>query len=35
LIDRDLLSHEEYAVVTLHLLAQRLVEGVSVRYDWH
>ena len=35
LIDRDLLSHEEYAVVTLHFLAQRLVEGVSVRYDWH
>ena len=35
LVDGDFLAHEEDAVVALHLFAQRLVEGVSVRDDWH
>jgi len=32
---RDFLAHEEYAVVVLHLLAERLVQGVTVCNDGH
>ena len=35
LVDGDFLAHEEDAVVALHLLADGLAEGVSVRDDWH
>src|SRR5262249_45329336 len=35
LIHRDFLSHEEDAIVALHLFAQRLIEGVSVCDYWH
>ena len=37
LIDPDLLSHEEDAVVPLHLLAESLIQGVAYqsRHDCH
>ena len=35
LVDGDFLAHEEDAVVALHLLAQRLVQRVAIRDDWH
>ena len=35
LIDRDFLAHEENAVVTKHLLAEGLVQGISISDYWH
>src|SRR6266480_2422433 len=35
LVDADFLTHEEHVGVALHLLAQRLVEGVAVRERRH
>ena len=35
LVDGDFLAHEEDAVVALHFFAQRLVQRVSIRDDWH
>src|SRR5207249_10822568 len=35
LVDADFLTHEEHVGVALHLLTQRLVEGVAVRERRH